>query len=892
MMTNEFTQTSTEHDFEAPEIHLSDYLIVLYRRKWVALFAFVAVIAAVAFYLIYSPPVPMYEATSKIVIAPGALQEIVPGAPRLQNLDLVTQIEIIKTSPVLGKVIQQLGLSNAEEGTLAFKEAVDDLRDSLTIKFVGETLIATITATDPDPRLARDTANAVAQAYIDYDRTSRLQSGREAVAWLTEEIADISTKLKNAEKVLQDFKEREGIVTLDIKQSEDTAELTKLNANYISVKSKRIELEAILKHLTENALTITEIPDSVLVTQGLQNLNAQLVNLQTQLAEKQKIFKEKYPAIIKLQSDIEFINQKLRAELQEQLKALKTQEDILLNAWNAKKSEVLNLGKKDIEYLNLERDVTINKGLYDSLLMKMKDFSLVDNSNLSNIRILEYAGLPTIPTKNKKVLTIVLGVVLGLMLGIGSAFFLEYMDRSIRTPDDVYRHLGLSVLGLVPMDKKAQKASPPPLIATDENRSATMEAYYTLGTNFLLSRASNENRAPQTVLVTSAGPGEGKSMTASNLGTVLACMGWRVLLIDADLRRPVLHRVFEVNRLKGLSAVFNNEMTIEEAIVETSIPKLKILPAGPTSPNPVVILSSIKIKEIFAQLREDYDFILIDSAPLLGLADGMALANLVDAVLLVIKAGSTPSKPVEMAVRQLQGANVNLQGVVLNNVNLSRDRYYYYHYYYYSDYTKDSVVWGESERPEKVNKRQRKRETEKKEYTRIIKAEDTTNFQWMELNQILKDTLELPISESEYIAPEPTTVEEAPKVSEQLSLLVIDENAHIREILMAFLEDKYTIDGVASGEEGLQYLAQKDYDILITDLGMPGMNGYEVARRAKTIHPDIPVILMTGWGVEISDENLRENQIESLLPKPFDFQAVQDIITIAAEGRKRDKIEN
>lgn len=701
-MTNEFTQTSTENDFEAPEIHLSDYLIVLYRRKWVAVFAFVAVIASVAFYLIYSPPVPMYEATSKIVIAPGSLQEIVPGAPRLQNLDLVTQIEIIKTSPVLGKVIQQLGLSNAEEGTSAFKEAVDDLRDSLNIKFVGDTLIATITATHPDPRFARDIANTVAQAYIDYDRMTRLQSGREAVAWLTEEIADISTKLKNAEKALQGFKEREGIVTLNIKQSEDTAELTKLNANYISVKSKRIELEALLKHLTEDALTITEIPDSVLVTQSLQNLNMQLMNLQTQLAEKQKIFKEKYPAIIKLQSDIEFINQKLRAELQEQLKALKTQEDILLNAWNAKKSEVLNLGEKEIAYLNLERDVTINKGLYDSLLMKMKDFSLVDNSNLSNIRILEYASLPTIPTKNRKVLTIVLGVVLGLMLGVGSTFFLEYMDRSIHTPDDVYRHLGLSVLGLVPIDKKAKNASPPPLIATDENRSAAMEAYYTLGTNFLLSRASDENRAPQTVLVTSAGPGEGKSMTTSNWGAVLACMGWSVLLIDADLRRPVLHRVFEVNRLKGLSAVFNNEMTIAEAIVETSIPKLKILPAGPASPNPVVILSSIKIKEIFAQMREDYDFILIDSAPLLGLADGMALANLVDAVLLVIKAGSTPSKPVEIAVRQLQQAGVNLQGVVLNNVNLSRDRYYYYHYYYY---TEDDVVWGESKRSEKVNKR-------------------------------------------------------------------------------------------------------------------------------------------------------------------------------------------
>ncbi len=174
----------------------------------------------------------------------------------------------------------------------------------------------------------------------------------------------------------------------------------------------------------------------------------------------------------------------------------------------------------------------------------------------------------------------------------------------------------------------------------------------------------------------------------------------------------------------------------------------------------------------------------------------------------------------------------------------------------------------------------------------IIKRHGGEIFVESSPNQGTTFSIYLPISESEHIAPEPTTVVETSTVSERLSLLVIDDNAHIREILMAFLGEMYTIDGVDSGQEGLQHLAQKDYDILITDLGMPGMNGYEVARRAKAIRPDISVILMTGWGVQISDENLRENQIESLLPKPFDFQAVQDIITTVAQRRKQEMIRN
>jgi polysaccharide biosynthesis transport protein len=698
-----------DNDSQVPPTNLQmDYLVVLHRRKWAAISVFIVVIACTAFYLvrIYEPPLPTYQATSKIVISSGALQNIVPATSSHQELDLVTQLEIIKTTPVLGKVIQRLNLSDAPEGTSAFKRSVTNLRNSLKVEFVGETLVVTITTTQPNPELARDIANGVAEAYIDYDRLSRLQTDKDAVAWLTEEIADIKTKLEKAEKAFQHFRQKTGIITLDLKQSEDAAELTKLNANYVSVKSKRIELEAVIDRLNTEVLQPTEILGSLLLTESLQSLNTRLVDLQRQYAEKRKIFKEAYPVLIELKAEIEGINRKLVDECEKQLKALNTQEEILRNAWHTKKSEVLSLREEELEYLNLEREVLLNRRLYDTLLMKVRDFTLVDNTDLSNIRILEYANLPTTPKiLDRKKRIIGFGISFALMAAVGLPFLLEYVDRSLRTPDDVHRALGISVVGLVPRDKQLKHASAPRLVAVDGNSSATSEAYYTLGTNLLFSHASDRERAPQTLLVTSASPSEGKSMTAINLAAVLAQMDWRVLLVDADLRRPILHRVFPANRLKGLSAVFNEEVPLEDTIVKTTIPNLEILPAGPKPLNPAVILSSNKIKDILTRLKADYDFILIDSAPILGLADGVALANIVDGVLIVVKAGSTAAKPAEMLIKQLQQVDANLLGVVLNAVDLSQDRYYYYRYYYSYDY----AGYGEDETPPKPPKRKKGR---------------------------------------------------------------------------------------------------------------------------------------------------------------------------------------
>jgi capsular exopolysaccharide synthesis family protein len=276
---------------------------------------------------------------------------------------------------------------------------------------------------------------------------------------------------------------------------------------------------------------------------------------------------------------------------------------------------------------------------------------------------------------------IILGGFLGLFLGIGSAFFLEYMVNTIKTPDDVAQHLDLPVLGVVPRIAKAQRRQRTPIILQqDLPRSIPAESYRSLRTKLLFSKADCPRK---TIVVTSTGPKEGKSTTTVNLGMALARAEQSVLLVDADLRRPVLHQVFGTDRNKGLSTVLAEELTIDEAIVDTGVPNLSLLAAGVLSENPSEILGAPRMKELTDQIRERYDIALFDSAPLLGMTDTVVLTTEADATVLVIKTGSPTRKALRIALAQLEQVGAEICGVVLNNVDIKRDRYYYHNYYYY-----------------------------------------------------------------------------------------------------------------------------------------------------------------------------------------------------------------
>ena len=749
------------------DIHLRDYFIVLDRYKWLIVAAVIVTLASTVLYLRRQEPV--YEAQASIIIEPKRAQEMVfQQSVQAISLDLETQIEVIRMTPVLSLVVRQLELTAAPEGTLEFSEAVKGLRKNVKIGFVGGTKVVNISARHTVPETAQAIANAVAQSYIDQDRLSRLESGRDAVSWLSTQLADLKIKLKKSEEAFQQFKEREGMITLDEKRNEELQEMSKLNNSYLAARSSRMEIDAIVTRIeeTKSEAEGLDIPLALLNTPTLQRLGTDLSQLQTELADKKKLFKDTYPAVVELRNRIRLTEEKILVELKRQRDFLQVQEDMFLTQQKAARKEALNLTRKEIDYLSLEREVTTNREMYNTLLSKVKELSLAGEADLNNIRIVEPAELPTTSAGNKK-MTLVLGGFLGLFLGVGFAFFLKYLENTIRTPDDVEQHLNLPVLGVVPRVSEARESKTPLLLLKGNPKSAPAEAYRSIRTNILFSRIdsltnrpidqstnrpidqstnrpidqstnrpidqstnrpidqstnrpidqstyrpTDQSTHPRTIVITSTGPKEGKTFTVANLGMALAQAGQKVLLVDADLRRPMLHRVFNVDRNKGLSTVLAGEITLDDAIIKYSPPEtnttdssahepispsahkpispsahqpisLSILTSGSVPANPSEVLGSARMKELMYRVREQYDVVVLDSAPVLGMTDTAVLASECDTVAMVIKTGEATRKALKMAIAQLEQVGAKICGVVLNDVDIGRDRYYYYYYYYY-----------------------------------------------------------------------------------------------------------------------------------------------------------------------------------------------------------------
>jgi capsular exopolysaccharide synthesis family protein len=695
-------QTSSEIETGGQEIHLRDYLIVLDRHKWLIIAIFIVVLSATVLYS--RRQVQIYQAQTRVIIEPKQLQSTQYAV--IDWLDLDTQMQVIKTTPVLISAVKRLNLATDPEGTPKFSAAVRRLSGSIDVSLFKNSKMVTITAKHSIPERAQAIANTVAQAYIDQNRLSRLEAGRDAVGWLSAQLADLRTKLKDSEEALQQFKESQGMITLDNKRSGELDEISRFNTSYVAARANRLEIEAIIDKLESEGMSWSEeerptleqgegnanisssprtprpeIPIALLRGSVLQRLGTDLNQLQTELADKRRLFKDIYPGVIQLKDRIQLTKQKILAELERQRDFLQAQERSFLAQQEVKHQESLKSSREEMEYLALEREVTINREMYNALLTKVTELSLAGRSDLNNIRIVEPAELPMAPIGRGKPMMIILGGFLGLFLGIGSAFFLEYMVNTIKTPDDVAQHLDLPVLGVVPHIAKAQRGQRTPIILQqDLPRSIPAESYRSLRTKLLFSKADFPKK---TIVITSTGPKEGKSTTAVNLGMALAQAEQSVLLVDADLRRPVLHQVFGTDRNKGLSAVLAEEMTIDEAIVETGIPNLSLLAAGMLSANPSEILGASRMKELTDQIRERYDIALFDSAPLLGMTDTVVLTTEADATVLVIKTGSPTRKALKIALAQLEQVGAEICGVVLNNVDVKRDRYYYHNYYYY-----------------------------------------------------------------------------------------------------------------------------------------------------------------------------------------------------------------
>jgi capsular exopolysaccharide synthesis family protein len=398
--------------------------------------------------------------------------------------------------------------------------------------------------------------------------------------------------------------------------------------------------------------------------------------------------------MVRVRSDIRAAEERLAAEgqaylrtLQTEIQAVRDQEETLIASLETTKRETLDSNAAAVEFAVLKREVDSNKQMLQSLLARSKETGLETELKASNVRIVERAEVPGGPIVPRRGRNYQIALVVGLALGIGLALLFEHMDNTLKTPEDVKTALGLPFLGMVPEVVPKAGASRP-IIMKNTEVSAVSDSYRILRTNLLFSRPDSQGGV---FLVSSASPGEGKTTTVANLAASLAQNGGKVLAIDADLRRPTMHQLFGVSKVPGLTDLIVGGCQASAAIKTTRFKELQTIPCGYIPPNPTELLGSASLREVIRALRSHYDWVLIDTPPILAMADTPVLAPFVDGAILVVGAEQSSRTAVQRAVDQILSVGGKITGVVLNKVNLERNSYYYGQYYgeYYRSYYAD-----------------------------------------------------------------------------------------------------------------------------------------------------------------------------------------------------------
>ena len=575
-----------------------------------------------------------------------------------------------------------------------------------------DTNLVKITITSPDPQLAAQIANQHVKAYEERQRSEHGDQNEDAQRYLKKKLISVKEDLTNSEGALNAYRSEKGIIpgliSLDGKDAIILDRLADLQKDLTQAQVERITLEAqaslIKKHEYASLPSVIDDPT-------IQSMNKTLDALYSQRAALASQFKASYPPLAKLNAQVGDTQARIAAMVNTKVGALQSQyeealakEKKLIEEMNSQKAETLKLNSSAAQYAMLQREVDTNRELYNAILTRIKDVEMSGDIQSKNVSIINSAEAPGAPTSPKKLFALMLSMMGGLGVGLGLAFIVEMTDNTLKNPEEAENYLKLPNLGVVPEFSSVNGKSAyaprelmnaaagmrpstvlPPgreLVTTHGSYSRVGEAYRNLRTALLMSRAGGP---PKVTLITSAMSREGKTVTAVNISVMLSQLGGNVLLIDADLRRARCHRVLAVDNHLGLTEVLTGSRELQEMIRPTEIERLFFLGAGSVPPNPTELLNSSKMAEVMAQLRDRYEYIVIDSAPVLPVSDSMVLSKLTDGVVVVANGSATPRQQVKNACARLEYARAKILGLVLNKVKIhSPDYHYYYHQDYYS----------------------------------------------------------------------------------------------------------------------------------------------------------------------------------------------------------------
>lgn len=564
---------------------------------------------------------------------------------------------------------------------------IDAFLQRLTVTPIKNSRLVNVGFSSPDPQIAATVANTLAKQYIEQNLEYRFLSTQEASGWLGEQLALERKKLEDSELALQRYREKGDAVALEDRQNIVVQRLADLNAAYTKARTDRFEKEALYNQLKalQNDHTALDTFPAILSNTFIQQLKSQLADLQRQQAQMADRLGEKHPEMIKQRSAIESTDAKLSAEIakvvqsvQNEFLSARAQEESLAQALEVQKTEALSLNRKGIEYGVLRREAESNKQMYETLMQRAKETGISGELKTSNIRIVDTAEVPRSPVSPNKSRDLLLGFLGGIIAGVGLALGVGSLDNKLKDPDEIKQFLGLSFLGLVPAigGKELVDGRSPILTAAIPQNFA--EAFRGIRTNVMFSSAVE---GPRSVVVTSTEPVEGKTVVAANLAMSLAQTDQRVLLIDADMRKPRQHELLETAQDPGLSSLLVGKARAHECIRSSSLANLWFMPAGPNPPNPAELLGSSRFIQLLKTVRGQFDWIVIDSPPVMAVTDASVIGHLATGVVFVIGCEQVNRRAAKTAVEQLLASKATILGSILNRVNVKKHPYYYAHYY-------------------------------------------------------------------------------------------------------------------------------------------------------------------------------------------------------------------
>jgi len=763
-----------EYEEKEKQIDLLEYWQMIVKRKWVII-AFSTILVLIVGVLSFTTT-PFYRARATVLIGQQSsemlnIQEMFYNFP-YQRVDFMnqhfnTQLKILTSRSLAERIAKKMNLSARPEFKAASRPKMNPIQyvkkflsfrwlfrlitpnkkaespssepiykpdpdlgfafavlGGLSVNPIRDTRVVELSYTSPHPVLAADMVNTVAEEFIAYSTEMRYEITQQASEFLNEQIAGLREDLASKERELQRYGQEKELFFLSDKESTVLSKFADLNSAYTQAQIERINAESAYREL--RGLSVDSLPQSV-SNSLIQSLKTQYTNMKNEYEEKGKVFKQDYPDMIQLRAKLDSMKDELRSEIGKAVDAAETEyrsalkkEGSLKNLLSGQRKDVVRMNSNSILYNSLKIEVENKRRLLNSLVAKQNETLVsagLGGLKTSSIKILDKALVPRAPFAPNTRRNIILALLVGLFGGVGLVFFLEYLDNSVKGPDEVEKLTGLPSLGIIPylssdgLNRKKRygyNSGYDYSYGNSKNREILRrirgielinelypqffisEDYRTARTSILLSHAGSP---PKIITFSSSLSQEGKTATAANMAVAFAQLNEKVLIIDADLRKPRLHKIFKVRNVVGLSSYLTGTVSLEAAIEKTSIANIWIIPSGPLPPNPTELLNSERMKELTEEARNDFDHILFDTPPVLAVVDPIIVSSFSESTVLIVQPGKTARKAFLKAVEELKRANSKIIGILYNEAKV-RERgnyaYSYRHYYRERYYTSDN----------------------------------------------------------------------------------------------------------------------------------------------------------------------------------------------------------